>query len=456
MTPRSDDPLAALVEDYARTRDSTVRDEVVLASMDLVEHIAQRYRYAGEPLEDIIQEGTIGLINSVEMFDPSRGVKFATYASHAVQGAIQHYLRDKGKLIREPGWLHDLNQKINKARARLHHDFGREPTIAELAADLDVPDQQVAEVMRSRDVFKVSSLEQPANEESDTGLAPAEREPARGRGGSAPAEGDDVALVDRLALEEAIGQLRQVEREVVYDFFFNEMSKTEIARRLGYSSSHVAHLLRRALRQLRDTWLADERDQVRRQLRSLEGQLADIERRVAEETIKDDLTGLFNRRYLLERLDEELSRSQRYGTLLSVVMVEIDGLARYREAYGEAEADRALCLIAEILTQASRRIDRLARYDDARFLLLLPNTGEQATVLCNRIRDRVEAYRFRRTPTPSAARLRAASGIAVCPQSGQDPTLLLRAADEALADALTGAGDGVKVHRPSAAGVQQQ
>jgi len=427
VSVRVEDPLAVLIEEYARTRDATVRDEVVLAGMDLVEHIAQRYRFTAEPVEDLVQEGTIGLINAVEMFDPSRGVKFTTYASHAVQGAIQHYLRDKGKLIREPGWLHDLNQRINKTRTRLSHTFGREPTTGEIASELDVSAQQVEDALRTRDVFRVSSLDQPAGDEAESSYSPAERLPAR------PAEPDAARLpvVDRLAIEEALDGLRQVERQVVYDFFFNDLSKTEIARRLGYSASHVAHLLRRALRQLRDRLLVEERAAVTQRIQALEGQIEHYARRVAEETIKDDLTGLFNRRYLLERLDEELARSRRYSTQLSVVLVEIDGLEAYGVAYGAAEAERALCVAADLLTEAARRIDRIGRYDERRFLLLLPNTGEQATVLCTRIAQMVDAHRFRRELSP-ATRLRALLGIAVYPDHADQVATLLRAADEAL------------------------
>jgi RNA polymerase sigma-B factor len=439
VTTRPDDPMAALLAEYARTRDAQLRDEVVLASMDLVEHLAQRYRFAGEPVEDLVQEGTIGLINAVEMFDPSRGVKFSTYASHAVQGAIQHYLRDKGKLIREPGWLHDLNQRINRARTKLGHTLGREASAAEIAADIDLPESQVHEVLRTRGVFRVSSLEQPTVEDPDATFSPAERDKARGDG-----EPDDVPLVDRLAIEGALDELRTVERAVVYDFFFNDLSKSDIARKMGYSSSHVAHLLRRALKQLKDRLLTDERSLVRRQLRSLEGQLEHYARRVAEESTKDDLTGLFNRRYLLERLDEEVARSQRYKTQLSVVLAEVLGLDAFRQAQGEAEADQVLCTMARLVTAASRRIDRLGRYDDARFILLLPNTGQQATVLCRRLAAMAAEERLG-ARTAAEPMLVVASGIAVYPDSGQDAETLVKAAFAALAAAPANP-DGVALH----------
>ncbi len=429
MTTRLDDPLAPLLREYGRTRDTTVRDEIVLSCMELVEHIAGRYRFTGEPFDDVAQEGYIGLINAVEMFDPSRGVKFTTYASHAIQGAIQHYLRDKGKLIREPGWLHDLNQKINKAMAKLHQQFGRDPTVEEIAAELNLPDRQVAEAVRARDVFRVSSLEQPPGDENDTGMAPAEREKARGAG----PETEDFPVVDRLALEEALDGLRQVERQVVFDFFFNDLSKTEIAKQLGYSISHVSHILRRALRELKETLLTEERQVMRRQLRSIEGQLEHYQQRVEEETIKDELTGLFNRRYLMDRLDEEIARCVRYGNQLTVCLMAVDHLTRYGETNGELERDHVLCELAEILIDCSRRIDRIGRYDNDRFILLLPHTGEQATVLCNRVCRAVAAREWQ---ADGDAALTARLGMAVYPTAGDDVNSLLMASDAALRQAM--------------------
>ena len=443
MTVRADDPLAPLLQEYARTRETSVRDEIVLACMDLVDHIAQRYRFTGEPVEDIAQEGYIGLINATEMFDPSRGVKFTTYASHAVQGAIQHYLRDKGKLIREPGWLHDLNQKINKAMARLHQRLGREPTVAEIAEDLNLPDQQIADAVRARDVFRVSSLEQPASEEHDQAYAPSEREKHRPPGET----GEQLGIVDRLALEEAMHDLRAVERQVVYDVFFDDLTKTEIAKKMNYSISHVSHILRRALRELKEHLLQDERRIMSRQLRNIEGQLEHFVQRVEEETIKDELTGLFNRRYILDRLDEEVARCARYHHELSVCLMGLEGVAEYRAEMGEPEADRVVGVASEILIESSRRIDRIGRYDEHRFILLLPHTGQQSIVLTDRIRQRMATRAFR--VGGRETRFHPSFGIAVYPQSGETVDALMQAADAALRQACESESGGIVIHQPT-------
>jgi RNA polymerase sigma-B factor len=238
--------MLELLEEYRRTRDMVVRDEIVLENMDLVEQIAQRFRYSGEPVEDLVQEGVIGLIHAVELFDLKRGVKFATYASHVITGAIQHYLRDRGKLIREPGWLHDLSQKVNKASFQLAQQLGRDPSVAELARELDLSEETVNYVMSTRDVFHVTSLEQPMGEDGedswtlDTDRLLSLEQPS-----------PMISIEDRLALEAAVGCLRGVEQQIIRDFFFENLTQTEIAENLGYSRSHVSHLMNQALKQLR-------------------------------------------------------------------------------------------------------------------------------------------------------------------------------------------------------------
>ncbi|HIE51845.1 MAG TPA: sigma-70 family RNA polymerase sigma factor [Armatimonadetes bacterium] len=442
-TTEASDPMQRLLEEYARTKDPAIRDEIILQNMGMVELIANRFRYTGEPLEDLVQEGYIGLINAVDMYDVNRGVKFATYASHNISGAIQHYLRDKGKLIREPGWLHDLNQKINKVSSQLAQTLGREPTPAEIAEALDLPEEEVEEVLRTREVFRVSSLEQPLGEEEDYGFTTLEPDKLPIQRAPVP----DLSIEDRLALEEAIEQLNAVEKKVIYGFFFQDLSKSELAQQLGYSCSHISHLLRRALRRLKEILLAEEREEMQRQLRSLEGQLEHYAQRVAEETIRDELTGLYNRRYILNRLDEEIARAIRYNLDISVCLLQVDNLSEYRNAYGQRDSERAISVIADILRQSSRRIDRLGRYDEERFILVLPHTGPQASVLCERLRQKVARRKFRRRKEPTA-HLTLSSGIAVYRTDGETSQELVAAAERALAVAVKAGGNRTVLATP--------
>src|SRR5207237_10377493 len=107
-------------------------DTIVGQYTNLVESIARRVSGAAEPTEDLVQEGYIGLITAVDGFNPSKGVKFSTYATHFVIGQIKHYLRDKGKIIKEPAWLQELNQKVTRVMETLSQELGRVPTNGEI------------------------------------------------------------------------------------------------------------------------------------------------------------------------------------------------------------------------------------------------------------------------------------------------------------------------------------
>ncbi len=124
----TEEEIQERLEQYAACPDPKIRDEIVLQYANLVESIGRRFVGACEPLEDLIQEGYIGLIASVDKYDGSKGVKFSTYATHFIIGQIKHYLRDKGKIIKEPAWLQELNQRMTKVIESLHQQYGRQPT----------------------------------------------------------------------------------------------------------------------------------------------------------------------------------------------------------------------------------------------------------------------------------------------------------------------------------------
>ncbi|MGB9619955.1 MAG: sigma-70 family RNA polymerase sigma factor, partial [Armatimonadota bacterium] len=110
----TDEQIQERLARYAGCRDRKIRDEIVLQYANLVEGIARRFLGACEPLDDLVQEGYVGLIRSVDKYDVNMGVKFSTYATHFIIGEIKHYLRDKGKMIKEPAWLQELNQRMSR------------------------------------------------------------------------------------------------------------------------------------------------------------------------------------------------------------------------------------------------------------------------------------------------------------------------------------------------------
>jgi len=158
-----DDAVDARVDTRARTRElfarlgalpegkeqEEVRNELVQLHLPLVDHLARRFRNRGEPLDDLVQVGTIGLIKSVDRFQLDRGVEFSTYATPTVLGEIKRYFRDKGWAVRVPRRLQELRLSLATATAELTQEYGRAPTVAELAERLRVNEEDILEGLES-------------------------------------------------------------------------------------------------------------------------------------------------------------------------------------------------------------------------------------------------------------------------------------------------------------------
>ncbi len=249
-----------LLQRYRRDGDEEAREELIGSHGHLVDWVVKSFLSADEPLEDLRQEGFIGLAKAVQSFDPERGVKFVTYATHLIQGEIRHYLRDRKTVIRQPGWLHDLAQKIEKAAARLRHELGREPSVHELARETNLREESVAEVLRVRERFIVKSLEAASsgdngdgngNGHRDLDIDPRSIRSGRYRTGQLPVE-------DRIVLEQCLGRLKHLERQVIFYVFFRDFTHAEIAEKLNTSCSNVSRLARSGLRKLQRMMNADE------------------------------------------------------------------------------------------------------------------------------------------------------------------------------------------------------
>src|SRR5688572_12159706 len=125
---------SGLLADYARTRDTAVRDRLIVLHGRLVHSLAQRFVGHSEPFEDLVQVGTLGLIKALERFDPGRGSRFSTFAVPTIVGEIRRHLRDNASLLKTPRWLHDLRYAAGRASERFAREQGRAPTPAEIAA----------------------------------------------------------------------------------------------------------------------------------------------------------------------------------------------------------------------------------------------------------------------------------------------------------------------------------
>jgi RNA polymerase sigma-B factor len=216
----------------ASPRDS--RSGAIEAHLPLVHSIARRYARRGEPLEDLVQAGTIGLIKAVDRFDPDRDTDLASLARPSIEGEIRHQLRDGGRGPHVPRTDRELAARLDAAATDLTARNGRPPTVAELADATDVDERRAGWALSSRDAARPVPLADDTAE--------------RGAGGRAD---DTEAAEARVLLEAGWSVLDERERRMLELRYRDERSQSEIARELGLSQAHVSRLLRAALERLR-------------------------------------------------------------------------------------------------------------------------------------------------------------------------------------------------------------
>jgi RNA polymerase sigma-B factor len=240
-SPEAGDEVEIL-ELFARTADDPeARDAIALRFQPLVEYLARRFAGRGEPQEDLIQVANVGLINAIDRFDVERGVQFSTYAAATIIGELKRHFRDKGWAIRVPRQLQETTLRLNRALPAITQELGRSPTIGELAARLEIGEDEIVESMEAAQAYSTSSLDAPA---SATGLTPADT------------MGDEDPSLELLegwaAVAPAMRSLPERERRVLYLRFFRDMTQSEIAEEIGVSQMHVSRILRQTLEWLRE------------------------------------------------------------------------------------------------------------------------------------------------------------------------------------------------------------
>jgi RNA polymerase sigma-B factor len=235
------DHVRALFREYQKQHDPEIREELIEAHLGLVEYLSRRFAGRGEPLEDLIQVATIGLIKAVDRFDPEREVEFSTYATPTIVGELKRHFRDKGWAVRVPRRLQELNLQLGEVIGQLSQKLGRSPTVAEMAEAVGTTQDEVLEGLDSAHAYTLTSLDAPSGEE-DLAL--------REQIGS---EDETLELLEyRTSLMPLLESLPPRERTMLYLRFFKGMTQSEIADRLGISQMHVSRLLAKTLSTLRE------------------------------------------------------------------------------------------------------------------------------------------------------------------------------------------------------------
>ncbi len=229
---------------YKEKGDEEARDQLIMNHLNLVRFLAAKFKNRGEPLDDLIQVGTIGLIKAIDRFEPDRGLEFTTYATPTIMGEIKRHFRDKGWSVRVPRRLQELSSKVNQAQEQLTNELQRSPSVEEIAQRVDASVEDVLEAIESSSAYTSVPLEAGGNNDDDEAPSILDR--------YADEDQDLVASDDRMVLEEAIADFSPREQEVIRMRFMEGMTQVEIAEKLEVSQVQVSRLLRRTLRRIQE------------------------------------------------------------------------------------------------------------------------------------------------------------------------------------------------------------
>jgi RNA polymerase sigma-B factor len=234
---RGDEPWS-LVHAYRSGRDEAARDRLIELYMPLVYGLARRYTNRGERFEDLVQVGSIGLIEAIDRFDPDRGDDFTSFAVPTITGAIRHHLRDRAAVVRIPRRLVELMSTLRPQHDALAHVLARSPTSSELARETGLRERDVADAIeteRARTPLPLST-----GEDAREGWEPA-----------LTVDGAYASIDDRLMLIAGLRTLAERERRIMHLHFFADLSQAEIAQQVGLSQVQVSRLIRASLERLR-------------------------------------------------------------------------------------------------------------------------------------------------------------------------------------------------------------
>ncbi len=231
-----------LIARFQSEREPRVRDEIVRRHLKLVKQIARTYgARSADSVDDLIQVGSIGLLNAIERFDPSLGKNFEAYAGTLVAGEIKHYLRDSIHLVRPPRELVELRSTVRAATSKLSQTVERAPTLDELATETGLPAKKVEEVLALDQAHVVSLDDEGEDDESPR---------VRYHLVDNKYRSFQLAAEDRIMLGQAMGKLKHVSREVLEFAFYQDLTQTEIAQQLGISQMQVSRRLKAATQEL--------------------------------------------------------------------------------------------------------------------------------------------------------------------------------------------------------------
>ena len=236
---------------YVELGDLHTRGQLVSRFLPFARDLATRYCHSDEPLDDLVQVASIGLLKAIDRYDPKRGTGFTSYAAPTILGELKRHFRDHGWALRVPRDLQERALAAKRTVDALSAERGRSPTLRETAAELGCAPEDVLEALEVAASYRAISLDAPSNHDCGRGAELAEL------------LGADDATYELVEEREAIArswqELPELERKVVQLRYFHDLTQREIGERIGYSQMHVSRLLRRALARLEAAATASRR-----------------------------------------------------------------------------------------------------------------------------------------------------------------------------------------------------
>ena len=237
------DRTRELFRRYKEEGDEEAREQLIESHLNLVRFLASKFKNRGEPLEDLVQVGSLGLIKAIDRFDPDRGLEFTTFATPTIMGEIKRHFRDKGWSVRVPRRLQELSARVNQVTDDLTSELNRTPTVDEIAERLDTSVDEVLEAMESSSAYSSVPLEGGTTEDEDApGIIDR----------FATEDADLISSDDRIVIEETLASFSPREQDAIRMRFVEGLTQVEIAEKLGISQVQVSRLLRRALKRVQE------------------------------------------------------------------------------------------------------------------------------------------------------------------------------------------------------------
>ncbi|MGZ8649758.1 MAG: SigB/SigF/SigG family RNA polymerase sigma factor [Solirubrobacteraceae bacterium] len=232
-----------LLERYHRRGDHAAREALVQRFLPLARQLARRYQRGGEPLDDLVQVASLGLLKAIDRFDPDRPTAFSSFAVPTILGELKRHFRDKGWSVRVPRDLQELAVRVERETEELATRLGRAPTSAEVAHHMEIATEQVLEAREAAGAYRAVSLDRPRDDEDEDG----------GMGESMGVEDPGFDHAEHVAtIERLLDVLSDREREVLRLRFAEDLTQSEIGARVGVSQMHVSRLIRQAVTRLRE------------------------------------------------------------------------------------------------------------------------------------------------------------------------------------------------------------